>query len=275
MSKDIVFAQTVMLMKSLREILKEENITYKSLVERSIAYNKRFLNDDITEKSVCFLNEATLRSMFTRGPYKMDKIEYICNVIGITLFELFERCSDQPQKTTKLDSSKEEKLVSDPMLLQFAVLVINRIDKENIRDIMELSDSEYIKCCKGLNDLGVIAYITPEDNNGREIFNVLFHENFSWIKNGPVEKYFIDNHLQSFVDGGFDEDAYREKSTRYLYTGMLSEHSIKVMSEKLIEVEEEFQKQIRKSSRDSKSKRINVGLMFAMRPWKFKVKHKI
>ena len=99
------------LVEALKRTLKAKGLTYAD-VAGAIA-----------------LSEASVKRMFARGDFTLQRLEEICRFARIDLTELAESAGEDTQGIAHLSVEQEEEIVSDPRLLLVAWCAVNNWTK--------------------------------------------------------------------------------------------------------------------------------------------------
>ncbi|KPJ94428.1 MAG: hypothetical protein AMJ53_05290 [Gammaproteobacteria bacterium SG8_11] len=232
-------AQTEALIEILKQTLKSRHMTYAEVGRR------------------LKMSEANVKRMFASKRFSLDRVEDICRVMDMELTDLLYLYEESRQRITQLTLKQEQELVKDLKLLLVAVSVRNRLTFEDILSNYQLSDSECIQCLARLDKLKIIDLL-PQNR-----IKLRIDDDFRWLPNGPIEKFF-EKHLQSqFLKSRFSGEL---ANRRFLF-GLLSDSSAQQLLTKLQTLAKEFTDLHRQDSRLPLEKRHTIGLMLAMRPW--------
>ena len=91
---------------TLKLLLKQHSITYRHIAD------------------VLDMSEANIKRVFANHSFSLERLEQICNIINLTLSDLFALSAKQQQeKITELTLEQEQELIDNPKLLLMAVLV--------------------------------------------------------------------------------------------------------------------------------------------------------
>ena len=207
------------------------------------------------------MSEANVKRMFATGRMTLERIESICQLIDIDLSDLFQLYHDARQKTVQLTQSQERQLVDDTQLLLVAVCVRNHHSFEDILEHYEISNTDLIHKLAQLDRLKIIDLLP---NNK---IKLRIAENFSWIPNGPIERFYEQAIQKEFLKGRFGGD----NSPRLFLSGLLSESSQAVMAKRFQLISDEFTQLHRRDCELPMDKLHSVGILIAMRNWEFSV----
>ena len=236
-------AQTPALIDTLKQVLKDHGLTYRQVADK------------------LEMSEANVKRMFARRRMTLDRLEAICRLIPMELSDLFHLFEESRHQISHLTLEQEEELVRDPLLLLVAVSVRNRLGFEDILTNYRISESECIRCLAALDRLKVIDLLP-----GNRI-KLRIDEDFRWLPNGPIERFFEKRILSQFLRAGF----HGELETRLFVFGLLGEDSVKLLRRRLETISREFADLHRQDSHLPLKDRRTIGLFLAMRPWEAEV----
>jgi len=205
------------------------------------------------------MSEANVKRMFASGRISLDRLEAICELIQMDLTELFQLVDASRQRITELLEEQERELVADVKLLLVAVSVRNHLSYEEIIRHYRITETECIHCLAKLDRLHIIDLLP------RNRIKLRVDENFSWLPNGPIERFFEREVQNQFLKSGFNSAG----SLRVFIPGLLSERSHEAFSRKLLALGKEFTELHRQDSDLPLDKRRSIGLLLAVREWEF------
>jgi len=236
-------AQSQALVQTLKRTLRAARITYADIAGH------------------LGMSEANIKRLFATQSFTLQRLEAICQMMNMDLGDLFSLHESARQRIQHLTRKQEQELVSDTRLLLVAVCVHNRLDFEEIVAGYHLTEAEIIRCLARLDRLGIIELL-PENR-----IKLLIDENFDWLGDGPIERFYQQQIQEQFLDANFAA----EIEQRQFQFGLLGEGSCRIMKKKLRELAREFTELHRSDLNLPLSKRYNVGLLQAMRPWELTV----
>jgi DNA-binding Xre family transcriptional regulator len=236
-------AQTEALIETLKQTLKSHRLTYAEVA--------RSLN----------MSEANVKRMFASKRFTLERLEDVCKLMNIELSDLFRLFEDSRQRITQLSLEQEEELVRDARLLLVAVSVRNRLSFDDIINNYRLSKTECIRALAKLDKLKIIDLLP----NNR--IKLRIDEDFRWLPNGPIERFFEKQIQSQFLKSRFNG----ELEQRLFLFGLLGDSSAQVMINKMQSLAREFTDLHRQDARLPLEKRHNIGFMLALRPWELEV----
>lgn len=232
-------AQSQALVQTLKQTLRAARITYADIA--------RHLG----------MSEANIKRLFATQSFTLQRLEAICEMMNMDLGDLFSMHEAARERIQHLTRKQEQELVSDTRLLLVAVCVRNRMEFAEIVAGYRLTEPEVIRCMARLDRLGIVEMLP-----GNRI-KLLIDENFDWLRDGPIERFYQQQIEEQFLAAGFTADI----EARQFQFGLLGEGSCRIMKKKLRELAREFTELHRSDLNLPLGKRYNVGLLLAMRPW--------
>lgn len=232
-------AQTAALIETLKQALKTNRLTYAEVARR------------------LDMSEANVKRMFATKRFSLDRLEEVCQLMQMELTDLFILYEESRQRITQLTKEQEEELIKETKLLLIAVSVRNRLSFEEIISNYAIKETECIQALARLDRLKIIDLLP-----GNRI-KLRIDEDFRWLPNGPIERYFEKQVQSHFLKSGFQG----EQKQRLFLFGLLSDASVEVLNNKLLALAKEFGELHRQDAKLPLGKRSNFGLMLAMRPW--------
>ena len=232
-------AQTEALIDTLKQALKTHRVTYADIAHR------------------LDMSEANIKRLFASKRFSLQRLEQICALIDLQLSDLFELYETSRQRITTLTLAQEKELVSDIKLLLVAVSVRNRLSFEDMLEHYDLSASECIRHLARLDKLKIIDLLP----NNR--IKLRIDEHFHWLPDGPIERFYEQQIERQFLKSRFNG----EMSERLFLYGLLSDASIQILLRKIQAMNREIAELSRQDAHLPLTKRHNIGLMVAMRPW--------
>ncbi len=232
----------------------ETNAIFETLKHELKAHEKTY--QDVAE--ALSLTEASIKQMFSTNRISLERLDKICtSVLGIEISELVQLMNDRVPLVATLTELQERQLVANERLLLVAVLVMNNWKVDELVEQFEMETGECLQHLQALVKLKLIS-VRP----GNRI-KLLIDRNFSWLANGPIEKYFQQNIQSEFLDSSFD----RPGETRVFRTGMLTRKSSIELIARIDKLISEFMDLNREDSKLNLNHRIGYSFIVALRPW--------
>lgn len=203
------------------------------------------------------LSLSAVKRQLSKGGITLERLERIGELAGTDLLELARRAEDARGRLSQLTVDQESALAGDEALLLSAVCVLNRWTIGDLREVYGFSEPEAIGLLAKLDRLGLIELLPGNRVRLRTA------RNFAWRPNGPIHRYFVEQHQQAFLRGAFGSP-----SEVYQFRfGMVSSESAKELMRSIQALLEQFQAL---SSRDEVLPRgsgAGTCLLVAMREW--------
>lgn len=202
-------SQTTDLIKTLKKCLKSNNMNYLQLADRM------------------GLSESTIKRLFSQGSFSLKRVEEICKIIDLDMFELASMAKREREKgDKKITVEQETALIDNPRLLVFFYFLMNGWPLTTIKDDYSFSDNEITK---NLLELDRIGLIELHPNNK---YRLLIKKNAFYRKRGPIWKYFHEIIKTEFLNLPFDSSDSRLD----FLPGLLSPSSVKIFLKKIDEL---------------------------------------
>lgn len=205
------------------------------------------------------ISEATVKRLFHRGDVTLSRLEAVCELAGLQLSELVEQMAASAPLVSELTREQELQLIHNPKLLLMSYLLINRWEVGEITAHFEIQPAEARQLLRRLRDLELIE-ILPFDR-----VKVLTARNFSWRRDGPVHRYFLEQVQRDFFDDRFEGAG----DALYLLGGLLSEASRQAISRRIERLVAEIDELSGKDARLPRSEREPYGAVIGLRSWEF------
>lgn len=234
-------AQTTALINTLKKALKAKGKTY---VDVATTLN---------------LTEASVKRLFSQRDFSLQRLEEICELIGLEITDLVQMMFGELTELTELSEEAEQEIASDLVLLLITVCVLNKCTLEDIRSRYDLPETVCIQKLARLDRLKVI-----ELQPGNRV-KLLVASNFAWREDGPIQRFFQEKIESEFFNSRFD----KEYEKLIVMNGMLSKASNLQFQRKLDRLQREFDEMITVDARLPMSERYGNTVVLAMRPWRY------
>jgi DNA-binding Xre family transcriptional regulator len=232
-------SQSALLVDALKQLLKSQNITYKAVARR------------------LELSEASIKRMFTHNQLSLERIDLLCDMLGIEISDLLQKMQQMTKRVTRLTREQEQTIVSDEKLCLVTICVVNRWSFEEILGYYNLSQTDLIGY---LASLDKIKFIELLPNNH---IKLLISRRFTWIPNGPIQNFFQEYIMRDFIDSRFQKDD-EEMICQF---GMLTPESNALFIKKLRHLAQEFSVLSEQDAGEKIDKRVGSACVLMMRPW--------
>lgn len=232
---------SAVLVQALRTELRRRNITYRELAAR------------------LGVSEPTIKRNLGRGGFTLQRLDEICEVLGLDLEDLLHNRTGPGHAISELSHKQEAALVADPKLLLTSYLILNNWRFGEIMATFRIEENELVSLLLELDRLEIIHYRPPHRIHKRTA------RNFSWRKDGPVHRYFMSRVLPEFFGERFDGtgDAF------HVMGATLTEGSRARMRAAISRLVEEFEQLARMDARLSLDVRDSCCAIIGFRRWEF------
>jgi len=143
------------------------------------------------------LSESTIKHMFSSKNFSLKRLDKICELLGLELTDLVNKFEQHQPKIERLSLENEKILVSDLPLLLIAYCVTNYWNVDDILRVYKISEHDCIRCLVQLDRMKIIELL-PENR-----IKLLIANNFTWHRNGPIEKFFRKEVQSRFFSSDF------------------------------------------------------------------------
>jgi transcriptional regulator with XRE-family HTH domain len=230
---------TAALVRGVKARLRAQGMTYRALARR------------------LGLSEPTIKRDLARGNFSLERLDRICQVLGVGVEELLASAERSP--LTELTEQQEHALVSNPRLLLVTYLAVNDWKFAEIVATFRLEAGELIDVLLKLDRLRILEFRPPAR------IRKLTARNFSWRKDGPVQGYFLERVVPEFFDARFEAPG---DEMRFV-AGTLSAASMLRMQATLRRAAAEFEQLAHQDSRLPLAERDGCSAILAVRRWEF------
>jgi transcriptional regulator with XRE-family HTH domain len=228
------------LVDNLKRRLRADKITYRELARR------------------LRLSEPTVKRDLSRGTFSLARLDRMCEVLGVTLGDLLQPPGDFVP-LTQLSSEQEQALVTQPKLLLVTYLVVNDWKFQEIVATFQVSENELVSMLLKLERLGIAEFRPPHR------MRKLTARNFTWRKDGPVHKFFLERVVPEFFTGRFDGAT---DELRFI-GGTLSAETLRQFKAGIERLANDFEQLARSDARLPLEERNGCSAILAVRHWEF------
>ena len=134
-------SQSLLLVQALKQLLKSQNITYNDIAKH------------------LGLSEASIKRMFANSQLSLERIDAICELLGIEISDLLQKMQHMSKRISQLTYDQENKIVSNRKLCLVTVCVINHWTMKEILSYYNLSEHECIRYLAELDKLKLIELL--------------------------------------------------------------------------------------------------------------------
>ncbi|MBR9793223.1 MAG: helix-turn-helix transcriptional regulator [Gammaproteobacteria bacterium] len=223
----------------LKQLLKEQGMTYKSLSEQ------------------LQLSEASIKRCFSQQSFTLERLEQVCEALGLTLSDVFIQVAQAQPRVSQLSEAQERELLEDPRLLLAAVCVRDGWQFSEIIDYYDISETEAVRLMVKLDRLKLIEFL-PGNR-----YRLLIAQDFRWIPGGPLERFMEQEVMVKFMAPKKNEPW----AFRFYLRGRYSASSVEIIQRRLNQLTREAAELNEEDARLPISERTHMGLLMAMRPW--------
>ncbi len=223
----------------VKGLLKQQHITYAMLA------------------TALDMSEANVKRMFAKQALSLQRLEQICDVLKLTMSDLFLHLERQKEQTTTLSKEQEQQLVKDVELLLVAVCVRDAWTLQEIVSHYQIEEHRCIQLLARLDKLKMIELLPGNQ------YRLLVAQDFKWLPDGPLERYITHYVLKDFLAARFKE----EESFRFYMPGTYSVTSVDTLRRRLEDLTREAASLNQQDAKLPVSQRKRIGLLVAMRPW--------
>ena len=231
--------RAVTLIDALKRMLKAKGITYAVVAE------------------ALELSEASVKRMFSRRDFTIQRLEDVCRVAGVDFGELAQEAAAEGEGRTQLTAEQEREIISDPTLMLIALCAVGNWTFRQIVDTYDIPEAECLRCLSRLDRRRIID-LGP-DNRIRSLID----RTFSWLPGGPIQRYFRARVESEFLSSKFD----RPGELFLFINGMLSRHSTVEVTTRMRRVANEFADLHAADRALPLSERHGASMLLAIRPW--------
>ena len=236
-------AQTKQLIDALKRELRRQRKTYRDTA------------------GVLGLSEASVKRLFSERTFSLDRLDRVCEWLGMEISDLVRVMEQATQLTTQLSLQQEQALVSDTRLLLMAHFLMSRWTFSEIIESYDVSELEGIQLLARLDRMKFIQLLP-----GNRV-KLLISKDFEWIRNGPIQRFYKDKVQSEFFDSSFAGPG----EYRVFESGMLTRNSNAEMMRRLKRLAHEFNDISIDDDAFSLDERFGTSVVIAMRPWGVKV----
>lgn len=232
--------QTPLLIATLKKALKANNVTYKILADK------------------LGMSESSIKRIFAEESLSLQRLEQICALINIDLSDLVQMMNRDKPRISELTEEQEKVAAADMRLLGVAFLVVNGWAFDNILARYPINPADLVHYLLVLDKLRVIDL---EPNNR---IRLLISPNFSWRKNGPIQRALSQTVQKDFMEGDIESAGGQQQ----FVSGMLSDASRDEISKHLDRLSLLFNELKHQDQYLPLSQRIGFSMATTLRPWR-------
>ena len=203
------------------------------------------------------LSEASVKRMFSRRDFTLQRLEEVCRIASIEFGELAQEVTGEEAGMMHLTVEQEEEIVSDPKLMLVAFCAVGHWTLQQIVDTYDISRTECIRYLARLDRRKIIELLP-----GNRI-RPLISRTFSWLPDGPIQRYFRSRVESEYLSSRFD----RPGELFLFVSGMLSRGSTAELIARMRRVAGDFGDLHGADRSLPMAERHGTSLLLAIRPW--------
>ncbi|MBI3561741.1 MAG: helix-turn-helix transcriptional regulator [Gammaproteobacteria bacterium] len=204
------------------------------------------------------LSEASVKRLFAEQHFSLERLEQICRLMDMEIGDLVKCMEADQQHIHELSEAQEHELATDTRLLLVAFLAVNGWTFDEILQRHVINETELIRDLAKLDRIKLIELL-PKNR-----IKLLIAPNFSWRRNGPIQRFFTANLQDDFLKSSFEDRA----ATFQFLSGMLTAGSIEQLRKKSQLLAQEFHSLNLQDRTAPLEQREPYTVMLACRPWK-------
>lgn len=230
-----------LIVRGIRDQLRAKGMTYRELAAQ------------------LGISEPTVKRDLSRGNFSLGRLDRICEILGLGIEELIRGQRHAQALLTELSNVQELELIADARLLLITYLVLNDWKFDQILSTFRMDENELISLLLRLDAMRLVDYRPPDR------IRKLTARNFSWRKDGPVHRFFIERILPEFFADAFDaaSDGF------HFMGGSLSEGSMRHVSAEMSRLAREFDALARQDAALPLAARSGCSAVLALRSWEY------
>ncbi|MGH8185855.1 MAG: helix-turn-helix domain-containing protein [Steroidobacteraceae bacterium] len=205
------------------------------------------------------LSEASVKRLFSRGELSLDRLERLCDWLGVDIAGVVALSENAQPLVTELDSQQEWELLRDPTLLLVSILVLNGWSQAEMLDTYRIEPAELQRKLRRLEQLGLIELLPVERIRLRTA------RNFAWRKDGPIQEFFAARVLPEFVATRFDGPG---EHMRFV-SALLSRSSLQKLQASVDALAREFDELMAQDLKLPIDQRFGASMFVGIRPWEY------
>jgi len=205
------------------------------------------------------LAESSVKRMFARGDMPLSRIDEVLRVLKMDFTELARRIADAAPSRSELTLEQERAMVADRKLLLFAISCLSQWTFEQIVASYRVTEAEGVRLMARLDRLGVIE-LRPLNR-----YRIKVAKTFRWRPDGPVMRYFREQVVPDYFDGGFNG----EGELLLLVHGQVGRPHAALFNERLTRLAQDFAQQHLADQKLPAELKLPFTLVIGMRSWLF------
>ena len=239
-------AQVDALVDTLKSALKSHNLKYRDVAE------------------ALELSEASIKRLFSTRLFSLHQVQQVCLMMGMEISDLVQLMAERQARLQELSEEQEEEIVRDPGFLIITVCVLNRWTLEDMLSHYTFTEHECVQKLAHLDRLKIIELL-PKNR-----IKLLVAPNFSWRKNGPIQRFFLNTIEKELFNAQFDKNDHK----LVVLNGMLSPASNGELQKKIERLAREFDQLNNADAGLALPDRQGYTLVLALRNWQYQQLYK-
>lgn len=240
-------SQTAAMVDALKKVLRARRLNYAQLA-RGLG-----------------LSEATVKRMFSKNDFSLDRFERVCELADVSLGEVARELDSERNYLSRLTPEQEKEIVGNPKLFLVAVCALNHLTLEQVVELYDLSKTE---CIQLLVRLDRIRFLELLPNNR---IKLKVSRTFTWLPDGPIRRFFLDRAEREYFRSRFEATGEHMA----VINGMLSKASTERLLARLRRIAAEFAEMHDDDKRLPLGERRPASLLLAVRPWELDAFHQL
>ncbi len=234
-------AQRIAIVNEIKRTLRERGITYEQVARHMK------------------LSHASVKRLFANSSFTLERIDQICEFLGLELTELVEQMKDREAPVTQLTVAQEKDIVADMRLFLMTWLILNRWRVEEIMQAFRFNEREVQQYLIKLDRLKIIE-LQPGNRARLRITG-----NLSWQPGGPMWRFVRQNLIREFFSSDFEEPGAEFR----FYGSMMSDATLRQIKRAIQNVLKECADLAERDRALPIDQRNGAAYVFALRPFQY------
>ena len=232
-------SQTIALIDTLKKCLRAQGRTYADIAR------------------VLDLSEASVKRLFAERSFSLERLDRVCAYLEMEISDLVKTMEAQSGQIAELTEDQEKELAADVKLLLLANLLLNSWTFSDVVTTFHIEELEGVQMLARLDRMKLIDLLP-----GNRV-KLKISRNFSWRRNGPIQRFFEQQVQMQFFRSTFNKPG----EIRVFINGMLSRHSNQEIQRRIKRLKTEFLALLAEDEEVPLHERYGTALVVAMRPW--------
>lgn len=239
--------ERTLLVRALKELAKEQGVTYGTLAKR------------------VRVSEPTVKRWLSTGTLSLDRLEQLCLALGTSVFALARRAENAASSDVyTLTIAQERRLVRDAGLFYFFWMLTSGHALAAIRRRFRLDDATVRRYLTALHAMGII------DLRERDRFVLKVSRDVRWNLDGPIDRLLVAKSVPTFLRGRFRGEG---EYFRFVVGALTMESALAFRAEFAALVERIFQRAVTTDALRVGARR--TGTLVAFGPMDFSLREVI